>query len=338
IKDERIKKQELLNIVTGAAFIITLFVLILLYLLFKNTRKKNLLLKNKNDEIASQNILLEERKEQIDNQYEKILIQNKKLEKYQNHLEELVEEKTFKLNQALDVAQKSDRLKTEFLQNLSHEIRTPLNAVVGFSEIYQKDYKTKEINPEFISGVKKSMDDLLHTVNRLIVISRYQVGEYTLNTEKFELFRFFEKQRETIIRRKDFLGKEKINLEFKFDKIRNNDFFVSDESVLDLIITELIENAFKFTNSGTIIFSAKLEKNQLCFSVKDSGMGIKKEAMAYIFDLLRKFDDENELFRGMGVGLAIVKKATEILSGTINVDTIPDKGAEFIIRIPELSL
>ena len=67
-------------------------------------------------------------------------------------------------------------------------------------------------------------------------------------------------------------------------------------------------------------------------------MGIKKEAMAYIFDLLRKFDDENELFRGMGVGLAIVKKATEILSGTINVDTIPDKGAEFIIRIPELSL
>ncbi|RLD51936.1 MAG: hypothetical protein DRI94_04615, partial [Bacteroidetes bacterium] len=338
IKDERIKKQKLLNIVTGAAFIITLFVSILLYLLFKNTRKKNLLLKNKNGEIASQNILLEARKEQIDNQYEKILIQNKKLEKYQNHLEELVEEKTSKLNQALDVAQNSDRLKTEFLQNLSHEIRTPLNAVVGFSEIYKKDKGKKEINPEFISGVKKSMDDLLYTVNRLIIISRYQVGEYAINPEKFDLYVFFEAQQDKIIQRKDFLGKFKIKLEFKFEKLKNNGIFISDESVLDLILTELIENAFKFTHSGTITICAELKNKQLFFSVKDTGMGIKKEAMAYIFDLLRKFDDKNELFRGMGVGLAIVKKATEILSGTINVDTIPDKGAEFTIRIPELSL
>jgi len=338
LNELRIRRQRLMNISVGISFLLTFCVFILFFILFRQTRRKNLLLKAKNDEIKSQNTLLEEQKERINNQFEEIRVQNEKLEKYQNHLELLVKEKTKELNKALEIAQKSDRLKTEFLENLSHEIRTPLNAVTGFTEIYNQDTDTEKINPDFIFGVQKSMDDLLHTVSRLVVISRYQVGEYDLNPEHFNLYNFFEKKKNEVLKRRAFLGKNKINIEFQFSRIDKQFYFLSDESVLDIIFTELIENAFKFTNAGTIQVNAEIKNNQLFFLVRDTGMGIKKEAIAYIFDLLRKFENGNELFRGMGVGLAIVKKATEILSGTIQVNTLPDKGTEFTIIIPELSL
>ncbi len=338
VNDIKIRRQRIINISIGISFVLTFIVLVLFLILFKQTRKKNFLLKKKNEEIKAQNTLLEEQKERIDRQFEEIRNQNTELEKYQNHLEQLVEEKIKELNDALETAQKSDRLKTEFLENLSHEIRTPLNAVVGFTEIYGQNYNLEEISPDFIFAVQKSMDDLLHTVNRLVVISRYQVGEYTLSPKRFNLVDYFRQKKEQFIKRRNFLHKEKINLVFELDDLINQEPFLSDESVLDLIITELIENAFKFTNRGTITISAKILNKQLYFSVKDTGMGIKKEAVAYIFDLLRKFDDDNELFRGMGVGLAIVKKATELLSGTITVETVPDNGAEFRIVIPEISL
>lgn len=319
------KQKNLTNFIWAFSALLVIIVFIVIFSWLK-LQKSNKLLNQKNEEILAQNISLEEHKE-------KIISQFKELETYKTHLEKLVKERTSDLNVALEDAQKSDRLKTEFLLNLSHEVRTPINAISGFSDVILN--KKGDFKIEHLTSVQKSMDALLNTINRLVTFSNYKIGTYKIVLTKINLTDFFIQFNETTLKRQKFLGKENLNISFNTNSLKGKDNFVIDVSILKNIMTELVDNAFKFTSEGTIAIKAKIiENNCLYISVKDSGVGIKDDIVNYVFDYSRKFDTKTKLYRGMGVGLAIVKKAVELLSGKIIINPTSNKGAEFIITIP----
>ena len=228
----------------------------------------------------------------------------------------------------------SDSLKTQFLENLSHEVRTPMNAISGFSTIMAKDKFS--FKPKYIYGIQKGMDDLMNTIDRLVVFSKFQLEQYQINPVKINLKIYFGKLKEKIFERKEFLKKENVNVEFDVDYNNLPEFFVCDEFVLNSIIKELIENAFKFTEKGFITVKAQmLDEGKLCLKVKDTGAGIKEDVIPHVYEFMRKFDKGDVLYRGMGVGLALVKKAVETLFGEIKIDSAYKDGVELTIIIPE---
>ena len=335
ISDIKLRKQTTLtNFIWAFSALLFLIVFLVVFYWFREKRTNKLLFQ-KNNEILIQNTVLEEHKEKIMSQFEEISLNNEELEKYKSHLEKLVDERTIKLHKALKEAKQSDELKTEFLMNLSHEIRTPINAISGFSEIILNDKQKFKI--EHLTPIQKSMDDLVNTIDRLVIFSKLQVGGYQIKEGNINLSDFFENFKTKIIERQNLLNKADIYLEFDIDYNILPKYFYSDAYILESALNELIENAFKFTNKGRISIKADIKKdNTLCIGITDTGMGIKNEVIPHIFDFSRKFDKDDKLYRGMGVGLALVKKSIEILSGTITMNSIPYEGAEFIITIPEI--
>lgn len=334
IYEIKMRRQKLLNFAAVSVLILLLAVVFLIIFSSKKLRNANKRLKIKNEEISFKNISLTEYKEQIGSQYKEIRKQNEKLEIYKNELETLVEERTKELKETLIIAQESDRLKTQFLENLSHEIRTPMNAISGFSSFMVKDKLS--FKPEYIYGIQKGMDELMNTIDSLVVFSKFQLEQYKINPHRIKLKEYFTDLKRMCLERKEFLKKGNINIEFEIDYDNFPDIFIIDEFVLKSITKELIENAFKFTDKGFITVNAgMLDDGKLCLKIKDTGAGIKEDVIPHVYEFMRKFDKGNVLYRGMGVGLALVKKAVELLSAEIKIDSVYEEGVELTIIIPE---
>jgi signal transduction histidine kinase len=293
--------------------VLMVVIIILIIYLLKKTRKNNSLLISKNDEIKRQ---------------------NDELEKYKTKLESIVLERTKELNEALVNVQESDHLKTQFLQNLQHEIRTPMNAITGFMDIHHRN--NPEQNRDFLYEIRKSTEDLLQTMERLVNFSKFQIGDYELKPESIVLKKYFENLYSSIVEKKEFLKKDAIEIVFNLDYKKLPVLFISDQFVFNSILDELIDNAFKFTEKGIITISAFFEKGHLSVAVSDTGVGIKEELTEKVFEFMQKFDQDNTIYRGMGVGLAMVRKAVDLLSGKIHINSGIRRGAELTIIIPEL--
>jgi signal transduction histidine kinase/Flp pilus assembly protein TadD len=332
LQDAKLKKQGIVNISAAIILVLLLFVLFLIVFSYKRVKTINKELSKKNDEIRSQNLTLLEYKDKINTQYEKISIQNEQLEDYKNKLESIVNKRTKQLNKALIKAQNSDRLKTQFLENLSHEVRTPINAITGLSAIILKG--ERNLKPEYIYAVRRGMDDLMNTIDRLVLISKLQLGTYDVTFESINLSLFFQEFQQRVIERKEFLQKDLIHVEFPelYENLPVS--FVTDKFILESVLNEIIDNAFKFTGKGLISIFLTHSENALIIKVKDSGVGIKEEIKKHVYELMRKFDKDDELYRGMGIGLALVKMALDLISGTIQIESVYKEGAELTVRIP----
>ncbi len=333
INNVKIRKQKIINIIAVLSLLLSLGVIFLIIYSLRKIRRKSVLLHNKNEEINTQNIALKEYKDKIDLQYKEISRQHEELELYKNKLELIVEDRTKELHKALIQAKESDSLKTQFLENLQHEIRTPMNAIYGFSTIYDKN--NLKINHNYFYEIQKSMDDLLHTIDKLVIFSKFQIEDYQINKEEIILKDYFEKVKHLILSRKEFLKKDDIEIEFFIEYTQLPEYVISDEFVFNCILEELIDNAFKFTEKGKISITANHENNALILKVSDTGIGIKEEISDKIFEFMRKFDHENILYRGMGVGLAMVRKAVDLLKGKITIKSDKNNGAELTIIVPD---
>jgi len=232
-------------------------------------------------------------------------------------------------------AEESNRIKNAFLANISHEIRTPLNSIMGFSDLLDSPGIPPEDQRAYIAHVRTSGNQLLRIVSDILDISFIQTGQLRLHEETFSLNRFMEDARmqlEKIIhqQQKDMRVKTRYELEEPKDQI------TADKDRLFQVLSNITENAVKFTQQGTIEMGYRLnELQRLEFYVRDTGIGIPREKFSLIFEHFRQGEEDmTRHYGGIGLGLSIVKGIVETMGGEVHVESQPDEGSEFIFTIP----
>ncbi len=221
---------------------------------------------------------------------------------------------------AKEKAEESDRLKSAFLANISHEIRTPMNGILGFSELLKEPHLSGEEMSEFIELIQKSGHRMLNLINDLIDIScidaeetKVEIREIPLNDLMRDIHTFF---------KPDARSKE-LRLTFTTGLSDNESLIKTDSGKLTRVLTNLINNALKFTMKGGVDFGYSRKENTLEFYVIDSGIGIPVEMQDKVFDRFHQVDNSlTRGYEGAGLGLSISKALIKILGGTIHVESI----------------
>ena len=230
-------------------------------------------------------------------------------------------------------AKTADKLKSSFLANMSHEIRTPLNAIVGFSNLLADGTIKEEEKEEYIAIINNSNETLLQLIDDILDVSMIEANQVKINKEKTsvtDLMRNLEKTYLPVLQKK---GKTELALRLNIPE--ENYWIVTDAVRINQIMVNLLNNAVKFTEKGTLEFGFEEENNRLRFYVKDTGIGIEKAHLDHLFDRFYKIEDDNtKLYRGTGIGLYLCKRIVEMLGGSIHVDSEPGKGSEFYFYIP----
>jgi PAS domain S-box-containing protein len=237
------------------------------------------------------------------------------------------------LIEARERAERSDKLKDVFLQNLSHEIRTPLNAIVGFSHLlHSGSEKAVEKIKEYTSIVCDSSNHLLSIVTDILTIASIQTGQETTVYEAVDLNKLGDHLYEVFLPQAKGKG-----LAFTFSKPRTGGPFIinTDETKLNQILTNLLNNAIKFTHRGSIELTYRIQESHIDFLVTDTGIGIPKESQGVIFERFRQAEHSiHTNYGGTGLGLSISGSFAQMLGGTLRVESEQDKGSTFILTLP----
>jgi hypothetical protein len=242
------------------------------------------------------------------------------------------EKRAIELIIAKEKAEESDRLKSAFLTNMSHEIRTPMNGILVFAELLKEPNLSSDDQQDFIQTIQISGERMLDTINSIVDISKIESGlmkvdikETNIN-EKIEFaYKFFKPEVE--IKGLQFLFKNGLPTKEAIIKTDN-------EKVYGILIN-LIKNAIKFTNAGSIEFGYEKRGKYLEFFVKDSGIGIPENQKEMIFERFRQVSESfNRGYEGSGLGLSIAKSYVEMLGGKIWVESEEGKGSIFYFTIP----
>ncbi len=235
-------------------------------------------------------------------------------------------------------AEESDRLKSVFLATMSHELRTPLNSIIGFSDLMSEEMTKKDL-VVFANTINVSGNHLLGIVEGLFDFTLIESGEMKVQKAKVNLSSFFNEVQEIIIKEQQTKNKQQIKLSFVIPKNIQKLEIVTDAVKLRQILINLLKNALKFTHQGIVECGCSIDKSAvpsvLKFYVKDTGIGIPKENYDIIFQVFRQVDDTHVRgYGGTGIGLAISKRLTELLGGSMGVDSIVGQGSTFYFTLP----
>ena len=252
-------------------------------------------------------------------------------------------EMEMKLLKAKQHAEESDRLKSAFLANMSHEIRTPMNGILGFAELLKEPELSGEKQQAYISIIEQSGARMLNIINDIIDISKIEAGlmnlkisDTNINDNIEYLYTFFKPEVE---------GKG-MTLQYKTPLSAQEATIATDREKAYAILTNLVKNAIKYSNEGTIELGYELAtgsapalsisgKTMLQFYVKDTGLGIPKEKHKAIFERFIQADISNtKTYQGAGLGLAITKAYVEMLGGKIWVESEEGIGSTFYFTLP----
>ncbi len=236
------------------------------------------------------------------------------------------------LLRAKEKAEENDRLKTAFLNNISHEIRTPLNAIVGFTGFLTEPGLSVEKIAYFTNIIQESSSQLLAIITDILNISSIEAGNVKSYEKRSNINHIFEKLFDQYIEK----FREK-NVNFRCSPAFSNEEaeVFTDETKLTQIISNLVSNALKFTNTGSVEIGYILQGDMLHFFCKDTGIGIARKDQDLIFERFRQVDySDRRNYGGSGLGLAIARSYTEILEGQMWLDSEPGEGSVFYFTIP----
>lgn len=251
----------------------------------------------------------------------------KVLQKENERLDEKVKQRTQELEDA-------SRYKSEFLANMSHEIRTPMNAVMGMSHLLGKTAMSP-VQQNYVSKIKEASSLLLRIINDILDFSKIEAGKMDVEVVAFDLHKELKKSCSIF----SVLAKEK-NIDFQCDFIETNRFFRGDPHKIMQIVNNFLSNAIKFTSEGGVFLSVcenvlAEERSSLCFSVKDSGIGIAKEKQNLLFQAFSQVDASvTRKHGGTGLGLYICAQLAQMMHAEISFTSEEGRGSLFSFTIP----
>lgn len=236
------------------------------------------------------------------------------------------------LRLAKERAEESDQLKSAFLANMSHEIRTPMNGILGFADLLKEPNLSGEDQLKYIEIIEKSGIRMLNIINDIIDISKIESGlmnvdlkESNINDQIEFIYAFFKQEVE----------RKGIKLFYRRFFSDHEAIIVTDREKLFAILTNLVKNAIKYSEAGTIEIGYVKKDQFLEFFVKDTGIGIPKERQGAIFERFIQADiKDSKSLQGAGLGLAISKSYVEMLGGEIWVESEVGTGSTFFFTIP----
>jgi PAS domain S-box-containing protein len=240
------------------------------------------------------------------------------------------------LKRAREEAEQAARIKTEFLNTVSHEVRTPLNAIMGFTYQLLNGKATEEEKKTYLALLRRSSENLLHLINDILDFNKLENGSQKLNNEIFHLKELLN----NICTSFTPLAQQKnITLQLQYDDVLPAVVY-ADAIRLHAVLSNLVNNAIKFTMEGQITMEARLVESDdssltADFTVSDTGIGIAPEKQEKIFEFFTQAESNNtRRFGGTGLGLSIVRKTVQLMNGEIFLESKPGQGSVFRIRIP----
>lgn len=290
------------------------------------------------------------------NLYLQIAKKNALIEQANRNLEDKVEERTKLLNRsnkelreeikhraiiekeliaAKEKAEESDKLKSAFLANMSHEIRTPMNGILGFANLLHEAESEEEFN-EFVDSIIKSGEHLLNLINDIIDLSKIEAGILKIEKSNFDLNRLTKEIYDMFCVEANVVSK---NIDFRYSNglPDENSLIYTDRVRLKQIMINVVNNACKYTDRGSIEFYYQIKDNSLEFVVKDTGIGIPEESQKVIFDRFMQASNGRTIGRNStGLGLSITKTYLNLMGGTISVKSKVNVGSEFTFILPEI--
>lgn len=271
---------------------------------------------------------------EIETKTQELYDKNRELLELNQNLERLVKERTSRLEKAHDEAVKAHMIKSQFLANMSHELRTPLGAIIGYSEMLGEDAAGLGLQ-DFADDLKRietSGLQLLGIINDVLDISKIEAGKAELDLDDYRL--------ESIVQ-------DAIDTVYPLLQVNGNGFTAypaagairTDATKLRQILINLLNNANKFTENGSITFTVEAEVRDrtagYAFRVRDTGIGIPPEQMERLFQPFVQADaSTTRKYGGTGLGLAISRRYSRLLGGDITLDSMPGEGSLFICWLP----
>jgi len=274
-----------------------------------------------NEEIKEKNIDLQNQTEELQNQTEELQAQSDELQ-----------EQNIELDVQKREVEEANRLKSEFLSNMSHELRTPLNSIMALSRtlIMQAKDKISSEENKYLEIIERNGKNLLNLINDILDLSKIEAGKLEITLQTFSINSIIQNIKENL----SSIAEEK-EIKIYLDLADNLPKIESDPEKVYQILQNVIGNAVKFTQKGSVTISTDVDENQMVVKVIDTGIGISQEELPYVFEEFRQADGStSRQFEGTGLGLAIVHKLVNGLGGKIEAQSELGKGSIFTIYLP----
>ena len=306
--------------------------------LLEETQAQGEELRSQHTELEGMNAELETQTEKLQASEEELRVQQEELQQINEELAErstLLEERNLEIQKKSEDLEISTRYKSEFLANMSHELRTPLNSILLLSRLLSENTEDNMSGEqvEFARVINSSGNGLLGLIDEILDLSKIEAGKMDLEFADVSVNDITDNLKGMF----SVLAREK-NIEFKIDDKNAPLVLKTDKMRLEQILKNLVSNAIKFTAQGSVTLEVKKDPanaKQVCFTVKDTGIGIPKEKQPLIFEAFQQADGSTKRkYGGTGLGLSISRELAKLLNGTITLQSEPDKGSAFSLTVP----